>query len=189
MASNVRYSAIVRRDAGGGWTAAVKELEGAEVQAATLESLGQRIREALSNAGAPAGALYYQWPTPILRLVLAAEQTKTKALQAEAAAQEKAAEAARGLMEMGLSLRDVANLLSISHQRVVQLLARAETYPDGGRRWHEADGGEMEESSRRAGGSMWFKGGPVQRVDHVFGVCKKCGAAGRWTEAYPAAKA
>lgn len=49
---------------------------------------------------------------------------RVQAERAEAAAQEAIAEAVRELAGKGLSRRDAADLLGISHQRVLQFLAR-----------------------------------------------------------------
>jgi transposase-like protein len=50
-------------------------------------------------------------------------QARSKAEQAGEGAREATQEAARRLTAMGLSRRDAADLLGISHQRVQQLLA------------------------------------------------------------------
>jgi predicted HTH domain antitoxin len=85
--------------------------------------------------------------------------------------------------ERDLSLRDAAELLGISHQRVQQLVeTRAKTYQDRAARRHDGCDGRMLEADRRHGGTLQFNGGPVQNVDHVVGFCEECGAQGRWTE-------
>src|SRR2546426_146656 len=185
MAQPRKYTVTVSRDQVDGWLAEVKGLDGVRTSARTLESLGDRVKEAIAAAGAPKGEVGYEYPRDIIRPILLNDQARGRATVAEEAARAQTVQTARELQKAGLSLRDVAYLMMVSHQRVQQLIADAKTYPDGAVRRHDDDDGEMAETSRRYGGTIRMGNGPEQRHDHVFGECKKCGAVGRWMEPNP----
>jgi len=179
--SNTQYTLLITFT-DGTWSATVEGLRGSRVEARSLQSLYERAHDAIASLGHPRGELLCQYPGEIIRPILAADTARNKAMQAEEAAQARAAEVARELNAKGVSYRDLAELLHLSHQRVVQLAATARTYPDGSARRHEDDDGEMDETSRRHGGTIRVNNGPAQYVEHVFGQCKRCGAVGRWNE-------
>jgi len=63
-------------------------------------------------------------PSPVLKALRQAEAARSKADSASAAAQKAKVAAARALVrEAHLSMRDAAEVLGVSHQRVQQLLA------------------------------------------------------------------
>jgi hypothetical protein len=182
MAQQRKYTVAISRDQVDGWIAEMKELEGVRTSARTLESLDARVDEAIAASRAPKGEVSYEWPREIMRALILNDQARGRATAAEEAARQRTIETAREFQRLGLSLRDVAYLLEISHPRVQQLVADAKTYRDGAIQRHDDDDGEMVETSRRYGGTIRVERGPEHRLDHVFGECKTCGAVGRWME-------
>jgi hypothetical protein len=185
MPQEIRYTVDVTRDEQGRWTGSVQEVAAIKETGRTLVSLQGKLRDAIESSGAPTGKLFYSYPREIIRPVMIADQARAKASQAQNDAQQNTISAARELVSQGVSLRDVAELMHLSHSGVVELLATAKTYLDGGTQRHEADHGAMKESSRRHGGTLQANNGPIMNVEHVFGECEKCGAPARWTETIP----
>ena len=126
-----RYVVTYERDEAGWWIAEVRGVAGVNSDGRTVADARRRVREALAlavgDAAAEAAELADEVKLPAAaRKVIAratAARSKLDAVQAEA--QESTATAVRELRKrLGLSVRDIADLLGISHQRVQQL-ARA----------------------------------------------------------------
>jgi len=100
-------------------------VEGCHTYGRSLRQAQSRIREALAlwldrePEGLP---VRDRLPKDLEELARRAQQARADAERAGAKAQEQAARAAKALTERGLSRRDAAELLGISHQRVQQLL-------------------------------------------------------------------
>ena len=127
MTRTKRYVALYKRDAeSDAWLVRIKGIAGCHTYGRTLRQAESRIREAL---GAwldrdPGGLeIASQWPRELEDVAAAVAQARRDAAASARAAGEETANAARKLEGMGLSRRDTADVLGISHQRVQQLLA------------------------------------------------------------------
>jgi predicted RNase H-like HicB family nuclease len=132
----MRYTARYARDVSG-WTVTIPGNPGGMNCVSQGRSLAQartRIREALAvclddpKAASAAEIEERIEIAPAVRTRLrrvAAKRARAEKLRAEAS--EETRTAARVLIDQGLSVRDAAELLGISFQRVQQLLEQAET--------------------------------------------------------------
>lgn len=111
------------------WAAEVPGVMGAHSWAKSLSSLDGAIREAIAGAlDLPRGAepdLQLAWDYrvdsgEVDELAHHAHDLREQLREVSAEAQRTAERAARGLRGKGLSVRDVARLTGISHQRVSQ---------------------------------------------------------------------
>jgi predicted RNase H-like HicB family nuclease len=122
------YTARLEREKDGRWTVELKEEPRVHTWGKTVDQALARTREA--------AALWFQieedqielLPRPVLpksvdRAVELARQAREHARSADRLAIERTREAAATLTSRGISMRDVAAILGISHQRVHQLLA------------------------------------------------------------------
>lgn len=133
------FRANVERDESGNWVAAVPELRGVHTHARTLTSLRIHLKDAIAlwleverlDAGEHdphvdrnhvVVDLQVKLPTAVRRATDSALRRRDRARSAEAEAAAATRDAARALAEAGLSRRDAAELLGLSHQRVDQLL-------------------------------------------------------------------
>ncbi len=121
------YVAVFEYDADESvWLVHIKGEEGCHTYGRTLRQATARIREALAVwlDLVPEDLLITpQYPNDVAALATKVSQARYEASKAGSDAQETTIEAARRLNKMGLSRRDTADLLGISHQRVQQLLA------------------------------------------------------------------
>lgn len=123
------YTATFERDEDGFWLVELVEEPRVHTYGRTLAKAREHIRDAAAlwfEIAPDAFALSedVRLPKPIKASVERArkERAKAQAVQEEAAGATR--EAARALVEQGqLSVRDAADLLGLSHQRVQQLLA------------------------------------------------------------------
>jgi predicted RNase H-like HicB family nuclease len=133
------YVAEVERDHSGTWIASVPALRGVHTYARTLTSLRVHLQDAialwleveLQDAGEPNPRVDRQavhvdlrvnLPAAARRAADAAVRCREQARSAEAEAAAASRAAARALVDSGLSRRDAAEVLGLSHQRVQQLL-------------------------------------------------------------------
>jgi predicted RNase H-like HicB family nuclease len=108
------------------WLVHIKGVEGCQTYGRTIRQAGSRIREALAawlDREPDTLVITPEMPRDIAVLASAVSQARMEAEQAGTTAQESTVSAVRQLTDMGLSRRDTADLLGISHQRVQQLLA------------------------------------------------------------------
>lgn len=114
------------------WCVTIPEVPGCVSEGRSLAEARRNIREALStcvDVFPDADALArraeiledIRLPSPTLELVARVRRARAQADELAEQAQRATATAARRLTSKGLSLRDVADLLGISHQRVKQL--------------------------------------------------------------------
>ncbi len=139
---NETYVAEVERDQSGNWIASVPALRGVHTHARTLASLRRYLQDAVAlwlevgllDAGEPdphvdrddiSVKLQVKLPSQVRRAADTARRRRERARGAEAEAAAATREAARALVESGLSRRDAAEVLELSHQRVDQLLRSA----------------------------------------------------------------
>ena len=127
MTRTKNFVAVFERDANESvWLVHIKDLEGCQTYGRTIRQAAARIREALAawlNKNPEELVITCELPRDVALLASKVSQARDDAERAGSKAQEATIEAARRLAEMGVSRRDAADLLGISHQRVQQLLA------------------------------------------------------------------
>jgi len=123
-----KYVVTYERDEGGWWIAELHGVLGVNSDGRTVADARRRVREALSLAigddAAERAELVddVKLPATLKRAVRRAVATRTKADKLQAAAQEATRTLVKELTRRyGLSVRDAAELLGVSHQRVQQL--------------------------------------------------------------------
>lgn len=123
-----RYTVTYERDESGYWIARVHGVAGVFSDGRTIADARRRAREALSLAigdEAAEAAVFVddvKLPADARRALARAVAARRKAETSAKAAQENTAAAARELTRRaGLSMRDAADLLGLSHQRIQQL--------------------------------------------------------------------
>jgi predicted RNase H-like HicB family nuclease len=108
------------------WLVHIKHLENCHTYGRTIRQATARIREALAAwlDRAPEDLVITpELPRDVALLASKVSRARHDAALAGSKAQEATVEAAQRLTAMGVSRRDAADLLGISHQRVQQLLA------------------------------------------------------------------
>ncbi|HCF59252.1 MAG TPA: transcriptional regulator [Myxococcales bacterium] len=113
------------RDETNWWTATVLEVPGCLTQGRTIDQAMRRIREALElfdvDPDAVALVERVRLPTKALRAIDRSQEARKRAEEEQRRAQSALKETAHLLEELGLSVRDAAKLLGLSHQRIQQL--------------------------------------------------------------------
>ncbi len=122
MAYTVRFE----RDESGWWIAEVEEVQGCRTQARSLGEARRRIRDALGlyvkDAGDAELVDDIRLPTEARRAMERMAATRRRATSAGARAAASAAATVHILTnKLGISVRDAAAVLGLSHQRVQQL--------------------------------------------------------------------
>jgi len=122
-----RYTVRYERDVEGWWVATVPRVRGCHTQGRTLDEARRRIREALALFIDDANTVLLRddirLPADVKRMLerVARTRRQTDLLQRECALHLR--KAVKQLSRrMGLSVRDQANLLGLSHQRVHQII-------------------------------------------------------------------
>lgn len=140
--SDTVYVADVERDDARNWTASVPALRGVHTHARTLAGLRRYLQDAIAlwlevdrvDAGerdphvdrdAINVELRLKLPADVRRAADAARRSRERATSAEHDAAQATRTAAQALVAAGLSRRDAADVLRLSHQRVDQLLRSA----------------------------------------------------------------
>lgn len=120
------YVAVYERDSvDDAWNVRIEGLEGCQTYGRSLRQAQARIREALGlwlDRDPSALRIEDQMPAKLAAVAKRANQARLDAERAGAKAQEQVAGAAKALTDLGLSRRDAAELLGLSHQRVQQLV-------------------------------------------------------------------
>lgn len=124
--SRRRRKIVLERDESGHWIASVPSVPGCHSYGRTIEQARRRIREALGlwTEGADSVALIEQirLPHEALEGIRRSRSARSRSERERARATDATVEAVRTLLtDLGLSVRDAATLLGISHQRVQQL--------------------------------------------------------------------
>lgn len=127
MSRSKRYVAIYDREPDGDtWLVHIDGVPGCQTYGRSLRQASERIREALAvwlDCDPEALTISDRLPGELEAMARRVARQRVQAERAGAAAREAIAEAVHELAEKGLSRRDAADLLGISHQRVQQLLA------------------------------------------------------------------
>ena len=123
-----KYAVTYERDEAGWWIAHVQGVAGVNSDGRTVAEARQRVREALSLAigdrEAEAAELVdeVKLPGDLRKAVARATRARAKLEALQSETQDSTAAAVRELRKrLGMSVRDIADLLGISHQRVQQL--------------------------------------------------------------------
>ena len=120
------YVAVYERDPeASAWNVAIKGLTGCQTYGRSLRQARSRIREALAvwlDVEPDALQIRDQLPPSLTAVADGVARARRDVEVAGANAQQETAEAVRQLTDLGLSRRDAAELLGLSHQRVHQLL-------------------------------------------------------------------
>jgi predicted RNase H-like HicB family nuclease len=126
MSPKKTYTAIYELDSeDDAWNVRIDGLAGCQTYGRSLRQAQTRIREALAvwlDRDAESLSIRDQLPQDLTDLARQASQARAEAERADARAQTQVTRAVRALTARGLSRRDAAELLGISHQRVQQLL-------------------------------------------------------------------
>lgn len=125
--SDGRYRVVFERDEDGAWIARVPSVRGCHTHGRTIEQARGRVREALSlwvdDADDAELVEEVRLPPSARDAVRRSRTARGRAAAQRENARRATVEAARALVrDAGLGLRDAAELLGISHQRVQQLL-------------------------------------------------------------------
>jgi len=127
MTRTKNYVAVYERDPeSDAWLVSIKGIPGCHTYGRTLRQAETRIREALAVwlDREPEGLeITRQWPADVAMLAAEVSQARYAASKSAQTAGSTTVKAAKKLDRMGLSRRDTADVLGISHQRVQQLLA------------------------------------------------------------------
>jgi predicted RNase H-like HicB family nuclease/DNA-binding CsgD family transcriptional regulator len=138
MSHGPHYRAIYSRDPDDdAWLVHIDGIDQCHSYGRTLHQASNRIEEALAlwlDSAPDQFELDHCWPELVKSLASAVEQARHTASGANRAAAEATASAALQLTGMGLSRRDTAEILGLSHQRIQQLLNAADTSGRGSAR-------------------------------------------------------
>ena len=122
-----KYTAVYERDPDSdAWLVHVRGIPGCHTYGRTLRQAETRIREALAvwlDRDPDGLEISSEWPPELEEVATKVSEARRNAAASAHAAGAATAKAAKRLDRMGLSRRDTADLLGISHQRVQQLLA------------------------------------------------------------------
>ena len=126
MSKKKTYVAVYERDAvDDAWNVRIEGLEGCQTYGRSIRQAQSRIREALALwLDRDPGTLVIddRMPPKLAAVAQRASKARHDADRAGARAQEQVASAAKALTDLGLSRRDAAELLGLSHQRIQQLV-------------------------------------------------------------------
>jgi len=126
MTSSKAYTAIYDYDADdNAWNVRVKGLTGCQTYGRSIRQAQSRIREALGlwlDTDSEQLRIRDQFPAALASVADEVVRARSAAERAGAKAQQQTVEAVKSLTDLGLSRRDAAELLGLSHQRVHQLL-------------------------------------------------------------------
>jgi len=124
-----KYRVVFERDESGAWIARIPSVRGCHTYGRTLDQARRRIREALSlwvdDAGRAELVEDVRLPAAVKEVISRSRDSRREAETKRVKAQEATCHAARTLVDdLHLGLRDTAELLGLSHQRVQQLIRR-----------------------------------------------------------------
>ena len=125
MSEKVHVAVYERDPDADAWNVRIKGLTGCQTYGRSLRQAQTRIREALAlwfDVEPDAVTFRDQFPADLAAVASGVARARHSAELAGAKAHRVTAEAVRQLTDRGLSRRDAAELLGLSHQRVHQLL-------------------------------------------------------------------
>ena len=122
-----KYRVVFERDETGAWIARVPSVRGCHTYGRTLEQVRNRLREALAlwvgDADEAELVEEIRLPARVHKQIRASKEQRDEVETSRRRAQSSTVKAARTLVdELHLGLRDAAELLGMSHQRVQQLV-------------------------------------------------------------------
>lgn len=121
-----KYRVVYERDETKAWTVSVPGVPGCFTWGRSLAQAKARAREALaSHLDVSQSSLELDDDVRVAgaaRAIQAALDARRCSTAAQAIAQKATAEAAQALVEAGLTMRDAATILGLSHQRIGQLV-------------------------------------------------------------------
>lgn len=122
------YTVQYKKDDTGWWIASIKQVRGCHTQGRTIEQARKRIREALGlfidDADDCTLIDEIVLPASARTLVRQVISTRKRAEEENLRLQKSTAQAAKVLTKnAGLSVRDVGEILGLSHQRIHQLIS------------------------------------------------------------------
>jgi predicted RNase H-like HicB family nuclease len=127
MTRKKHYVAVYERDSeSDDWLVHIKGIPGCHTYGRTLRQAEDRVREALAAwlDRDPGGLeITHEWPPDLTEIAAKVAKVRDDAASSAQRAGIATAAAAKKLDRMGLSRRDAAEVLGISHQRVQQILA------------------------------------------------------------------
>jgi len=123
----VRQFTVRARRVGGWWALDVEGTPGAHTQVRRIDQAEEMAREAIAGVLQVAPDSFEvvvapEIPAPVRALVDRATSARTRATQAQDTAAQLTRDAARRLVDEGLTVRDAGALLGVSHQRIAQLV-------------------------------------------------------------------
>lgn len=121
-----RYLVRARR-IGSWWALDVEGLPGVHTQVRRIDQADEMARDAIAGVlGISPDSFEIvvtpEVPTALRTMVDQATKARSQAAQAQDAAAQLTRDAAQGLVDEGLTVRDAGALLGLSHQRVAQLV-------------------------------------------------------------------
>ena len=126
MSAKKTYVAVYERDPeDDAWNVHIQGLDGCQTYGRSLRQAQARIREALAlwlDRDPQQLLIRDQLPADLSAVADSVTRARRDAERAGTKAQEETARAVKRLTDLGLSRRDAAELLGLSHQRVQQLL-------------------------------------------------------------------
>ena len=128
MTRTKSHVAVYERDPeSDAWLVHIRGIDGCHTYGRTLRQAEARIREALGlwlDREPDELQITSGWPPELIKIASEVSQARHNASASAQSAGATTAKAAKRLDRMGLSRRDTADVLGISHQRVQQLLVR-----------------------------------------------------------------
>jgi predicted RNase H-like HicB family nuclease len=119
------YTAVYQRDPEAeAWLVSIRGFAGCQTYGKSLRQAQGRIREALAlwlNVEKDSLLIRHSFPSELVTLTAEVHRAREAAAKAGAEAQAQTVGAVKAFAELGLSRRDAAELLGLSHQRVQQL--------------------------------------------------------------------
>jgi predicted RNase H-like HicB family nuclease len=126
MSPKKTYIAVYERDPNAdAWNVHIQDLDGCQTYGRSLRQAQSRIREALAlwlDRDPQQLVIRDELPAHLSAVAENVARARRKAERAATKAQEETSKAVKRLTDLGLSRRDAAELLGLSHQRVQQLL-------------------------------------------------------------------